>query len=73
MSTFVSYYYILDIFPMNMDLSLLTLGGLLINFKDRKYQVAYQVFVFGLLMAARYDALPALIKQYLPLPVGLVQ
>lgn len=70
MSTFISYYYILDIFSLNLDLSLITLGGLLINFKERKYQIAYQVLVFGLLMGARFDALPDMIKQYLPLPVG---
>ena len=70
MSTFISYYYILDIFSLNLDLSLITLGGLLINFKERKYQIGYQVLVFGLLMGARFDALPDMIKQYLPLPVG---
>ena len=70
MSTFISYYFILDIFPKNMDLSILTLVGLLINFKDRKYQIAYQALVFGLLMGARYEVLPAFVKQYLPLPVG---
>jgi hypothetical protein len=42
----------MDIFAANADLSLITLGGLLINFKSRKWQACYQVLVFGLLVSA---------------------
>lgn len=70
MSTFISYFFIMEIFIHNLDLSLITLGGLLINFKSHEYQVAYQVLVFGLLVGARFEVLPEVIKSVLPLPLG---
>jgi len=57
-ATFYAFYNIFGIFFRNWDLTLLTLGGLLINFRDLKYQHAYQIFVLVLLNAARYDVLP---------------
>jgi radical SAM superfamily enzyme len=71
MSTFISYYFIMDIFAANADLCLIAFGGLLINFKSRNWQTAYQVLVFGLLVGARFDVLPEAIKNVLPLPVGI--
>jgi hypothetical protein len=59
-----------DIFLKNMDLTILTFIGLMLNYRSFKYQVAYQIVVFALLVCARHDALPAIIKEYLPLPVG---
>lgn len=70
LSTFYSYFYIFDIFWHSLDLTLITLGGLLVNFKSRKWQLAYQIFVFCLLMSARYNALPEFVKEFMPLAVG---
>jgi hypothetical protein len=57
-ATFYSFYQISGIFFANLDLTILTLGGLLLNFTDIKYQHAYQVLVLGVLNAVRYGALP---------------
>jgi hypothetical protein len=58
LSTFYSYFYIYDIFGKNMDLTLLVLGGVILNFTHLRYQIAYQVGVFSLLMYTRYGMLP---------------
>ena len=56
----------MEIFFVNKDLSLIALGGLIINFGDRKLQIAYQMLVFGALFAARYGMLP----EQIVLPLG---
>jgi len=53
LATFYSFYQVSSIFFANLDLTLLTLGGLLINFVDVKYQHVYQLLVLGLLNATR--------------------
>lgn len=45
---------------------MIALGGLIINFGDRKLQIAYQMLVFGALFAARYGMLP----EQIVLPLG---
>jgi hypothetical protein len=39
LSTFYSYFWIFEIFWHSLDLTLITLGGVLINFKSRRWQV----------------------------------
>jgi hypothetical protein len=63
-ATFYGFYHISPIFLRNLDLTIITLIGLLINFRDVKYQHAYQVFVLVLLYAARYHLLPGILTDY---------
>lgn len=60
LATFYTFIRIGGIFFVNWELSLLTLGGLLINFADRKYQHAYQFFVCFLLFSIRYEYAPVM-------------
>ena len=70
LSSFGPYLAMFPIFYKNMDLTLITFGGLVLNYRSFKYQVAYQILVFGLMVCARHHALPDMIKEFLPLPVG---
>ncbi|KAJ3314722.1 hypothetical protein HDV04_005728 [Boothiomyces sp. JEL0838] len=70
LSTFYSYYFIFDVFPKNLDLTLLCLGGVAINFASRKWHVLYQVMVFSIIVSSRYNIAPEALKGFLPLPVG---
>jgi len=58
MATFYGFFKVSGIFLANLDLTLLTLGGLLINFAGVGYQHAYQLLVLGLLNASRLGVLP---------------
>lgn len=60
LATFYTFLRIGGIFFVNWELSLLTLGGLLVNFTDRKYQNAYQVFVCLLLFSVRFEYAPVM-------------
>jgi hypothetical protein len=70
LSSLGPYFAMFDIFLKNVDLTALTFVGLMLNYRSFKYQVAYQILVFALLICARHNALPDIIKEYLPLPVG---
>lgn len=70
LATFYTYVRIHTIFMDNLDLTLITLGGLLINFKSRRWQLAYQIGVLVLLNAARYKQLPTVITDFMPLLTG---
>lgn len=72
LSTFYSYYFIGEIFLASLDLALLALGGLLINFYSRNWQIGYQVIVFALLISARYEVLPLFVQGVLPLTTGQI-
>ncbi|KAJ3176550.1 hypothetical protein HK101_010424 [Irineochytrium annulatum] len=53
MGTFYGFVNVGHLFWENPDLTLITLGGLIINFWDREMQVGYQIAVALLLNAAR--------------------
>ncbi|KAI8898278.1 hypothetical protein BC833DRAFT_590451 [Globomyces pollinis-pini] len=70
LSTFYSFYQVMDIFTKSLDLVLICFVGLVINYSDAHYQHLYQGLVFGLLMDARYKVLPDLFREYIPIPLG---
>src|SRR5690606_12699542 len=49
LATFYTFVQISTIFFSSLDLALISLVGLLINFTDAKYQTIYQIFVMILL------------------------
>jgi len=56
LATFYSFIMVADIFFVNVDLTLITLLGLVLNFTNFKIQMAYQVFVMVLLNCMRWNA-----------------
>jgi len=55
LATFYSFVMISNTFVVNMDLTLITLVGVVLNFTTYKIQVAYQVFVMVLLNCMRLN------------------
>jgi len=55
--TFYALYNISYIFVLHVDLLVIVLVGLILNFFSRKVQYAYQVLVFALLASRRYGYL----------------
>jgi len=64
-ATFYGFYQVSGIFFANIDLTLIVLGGLLLNFADIKVQHAYQILVAVVLNMARYNQLPAMLEGFL--------
>jgi len=64
MATFYGFFHIRDVFTENLDLSLLVLGGLILNFKSRYWQYGYQMFMLATLYAIRYDKLPTIAQSF---------
>ncbi|KAI3635401.1 hypothetical protein MIR68_006967 [Amoeboaphelidium protococcarum] len=58
LATFYTYYCIFPVFFKHIDLALICLGGLVINFANRNVQLLYQIIVMGLLYGARFGELP---------------
>jgi len=65
LATFYGFYNVFGIFFRNLDLTLLTMIGLLLNFGSTKFQLAYQFFVMALLNAARYGFIPQMLTGHI--------
>jgi len=61
LATFYSFARIYEIFFLNLDLTIIVLIGLVLNFTHWKYQNAYQFFLLFYFNASRYDLLPSAI------------
>lgn len=58
MATFWSIFLMRAVFLESLDLALITIGGMVLNFKSVRIQHAYQVGVMATLLAMRHGALP---------------
>jgi len=70
LATFYGFYNVSGIFFANLDLTLLVLVGLIINFGELKYQHMYQLVVMALLNGARYNMLPEVLSGFYAVNYG---
>jgi len=71
LATFYSFVKIANIFFVNVDLTLITLLGLVLNFTNYKVQVLYQVFVMVLLNCMRMGIPLSTLTSVLPTSVAV--
>ncbi|KAG5458604.1 MAG: hypothetical protein BJ554DRAFT_1143 [Olpidium bornovanus] len=63
-ATFYGFLHITDVFVKNLDLVVLVLCGLVLNFRHRYWQYAYQIFMLVVLYSVRLRRFPRCMEPF---------
>jgi len=64
LGTFYGFYLLSGIFVKNVDLTILVLGGIVVNFMSWKIQTIYQILVMIFFYMDRYNLFPVVSKMF---------